>query len=303
MQDSGNRLVETFGSPDGKMVFFVKQNSDGCVVESCPLGHTRSGDSVEIARLPSSTKRLQMQVSSINGRDNVYLLVADTTDGTLRSYSVGHADLSSNFYFREMQEKQKMLLKMQTTHHNSLLDCYYDVWTRFPITPPIQRQLQLYQELPKLLVFVASSHKTDFESYFCDLLDHFRNTTTKSSVQDVGKYEHFGCTLPQFVCGRHERETWKRVAANKAGHWLSNVFCLVPIHIAIAYNNQFIPIKNGIWNPEASAKVTGRKLDEVVDTLSFGWYESLFQSYKAQKVNQAFSTSWRRSNPHTSLGC
>ena len=271
------------------MLIVVKQECNEFVLESLTLSLDETVDTMEIARVPSSARLPNMQVSSVNGKDNVYLLVLDREEGSLRSFSIGHADLSSNYYFKEMQERQKLLLQAQQSHHNSLLDCHYDVWTRFPLTPAIQREAltTVPREQPKLFGFVSNSSGSELEIYFKDLLDHFQVNTTKSSVQDIGEFSHFTLTFASYMDHERSGALWQRVAAYKAGQWLANVFCLVPIHVAIAHNNQFIPIKDGVWDPAGSARMVGKKLEQVVDSLSFGWYESLFQSYHSQKVSAA----------------
>ena len=67
-----------------------------------------------------------------------------------------------------------------------------------------------------------------------------------------------------------------------------DLFCLIPIHIAIARENRFIPLKDGVWAPDTEKALLGAEMGRIVDTLSFGWYESIFQSYMAMKVSAFF---------------
>ena len=70
----------------------------------------------------------------------------------------------------------------------------------------------------------------------------------------------------------------------KAGEWLVDTLCLIPIHLAVARDNRFIPLKDGVWSPDQERALLGATVDQVIDNLSFGWYESIFQSYMASKV-------------------
>ena len=61
--------------------------------------------------------------------------------------------------------------------------------------------------------------------------------------------------------------------------------CLqIPIRIAVAQDNIFLPLKDGISSAEHEHLLLGAGVSQIVDTLSLGWYESIFQSYMAQKV-------------------
>ncbi|KAG8220322.1 hypothetical protein J3R82DRAFT_3396, partial [Butyriboletus roseoflavus] len=67
-----------------------------------------------------------------------------------------------------------------------------------------------------------------------------------------------------------------------AGEWLVDFLCLIPIHLALMKENRFVPLKDGVYSPELER--LGVDVNRIVDSLSFGWYESLFQSYMASKV-------------------
>lgn len=63
-----------------------------------------------------------------------------------------------------------------------------------------------------------------------------------------------------------------------------DLLCLIPIHIAIARDNRFIPLKDGVWTPDLERSLLGAEVGRIVDFISFGWYESIFQSYMSTKV-------------------
>ncbi len=80
------------------------------------------------------------------------------------------------------------------------------------------------------------------------------------------------------------KRTSQDVSSFKAGEWLVDLLCLIPIHIAVTRDNRFIPLRDGIWSAEVERDLLGATVDQIVDGLSFGWYESIFQSYMASKV-------------------
>ncbi|KAF8119658.1 hypothetical protein EV363DRAFT_1495120 [Boletus edulis] len=51
-----------------------------------------------------------------------------------------------------------------------------------------------------------------------------------------------------------------------------------------AKNNRFVPLKDGAYSPDLERSLLGADVNRIVDSLSFGWYESLFQSYMASRV-------------------
>ena len=73
----------------------------------------------------------------------------------------------------------------------------------------------------------------------------------------------------------------------RAGEWLADLLCLIPIHIAITHENRFVPLKDGVVSPQLEKSLLGAEVNRIVDSLSFGWYESIFQSYWASKVRRS----------------
>ena len=55
--------------------------------------------------------------------------------------------------------------------------------------------------------------------------------------------------------------------------------------LAITRDNRFLPLKDGVWDPKHERSLLGADLPAIIDALSLGWYESLFQSYMATKVS------------------
>ncbi|KDN46510.1 hypothetical protein RSAG8_04163, partial [Rhizoctonia solani AG-8 WAC10335] len=64
----------------------------------------------------------------------------------------------------------------------------------------------------------------------------------------------------------------------KLGSFIIELLCLIPLHLAVTRENRFIPLKDGVWDPEYERSLLGAEVPVIVDGLSLGWYESLFQS-------------------------
>jgi hypothetical protein len=56
--------------------------------------------------------------------------------------------------------------------------------------------------------------------------------------------------------------------------------------LAITRDNCFIPLKDGVLNPEHECSLLGADVPAIINSLSIGWYESLFQSYMATKASE-----------------
>jgi hypothetical protein len=74
------------------------------------------------------------------------------------------------------------------------------------------------------------------------------------------------------------------VSRYRVGEWLVDFLCLIPIHIAVCRENRFVPLVNGVLSAEVERSLLGAEISQIVNKLSFGWYESIFQSYLALKV-------------------
>lgn len=58
----------------------------------------------------------------------------------------------------------------------------------------------------------------------------------------------------------------------------------VTARLAITRENSFIPLKDGVLNPAFEKRLLGADVPTIINSLSVGWYESLFRSYMATKV-------------------
>ncbi|KAG8749810.1 hypothetical protein FRC11_011015, partial [Ceratobasidium sp. 423] len=61
--------------------------------------------------------------------------------------------------------------------------------------------------------------------------------------------------------------------------------------LAVTRENRFIPLKDGVWDPEYERSLLGADIPAIVGTLSLGWYEPLLQSYMATKPVRVVSST------------
>jgi hypothetical protein len=137
----------------------------------------------------------------------------------------------------------------------------------------------------KTLVFVTDDDRRPFSSHFSDIIHNFEKASRKPTGEELRGISVSAQTFPSFV---HQllfasRRDWP-VSRFRAGEWLADLLCLIPIHIAITHENRFVPLKDGILSAQLEKSLLGAEVNRIVDSLSLGWYESIFQSYWASKV-------------------
>lgn len=76
----------------------------------------------------------------------------------------------------------------------------------------------------------------------------------------------------------------------KAGEWIAELLCLIPIHIAVTLENRFVPLKDGVLNSDLEKELLGAKVSRIINSISLGWYESIFSSYMADRLVKVVSS-------------
>ncbi|KAN0124603.1 hypothetical protein V8E53_015758, partial [Lactarius tabidus] len=56
-----------------------------------------------------------------------------------------------------------------------------------------------------------------------------------------------------------------------------------------SHENRFIPLKDGVVSPDLEKSLLGAEVNRIVDSLTLGWYESIFQWYWASKLVKVVS--------------
>ena len=230
-------------------------------------------------------------VTSFVSRTRCHVVGLSITDHNIRSAALNIAHKVTEFTFRADQRSRPVNGLATVTVHNSLIDCHYDVWTRFPVVPAVQQHVKAVECFPRSLIFVSDQDPPRFQAYFSHLIGMFESTTRKPVGSALSGISIVATTYDAFM-KRRERGG----SSFKTGEWLVHTLCLIPIHLAVARNNRFIPLKDGVWSPEQERHLLGATVDQVIDNLSFGWYESIFQSYMALKVRPRIAVTEKPRN-------
>ena len=225
-------------------------------------------------------------------RKSIQLVGLDVIHHQCRSITLDITRKATEFMFKEKGTKHHSSGRADYTLHNSLMDCHAEVWTRFPVLPAVRRQTisDSNKRHPKTLVFVTDRDHQSFASYFSDMIQAFEKATRKPTGDELDGIQVSAIAFNFMAAELASDKEWG-VSHFRAGEWLVNCLCLIPIHIAITKENRFIPLKDGVSSAELEKSLLGAEVGRIVDNLSFGWYESLFQSYMASKV--FFSLGYR----------
>lgn len=234
--------------------------------------------------LPSATGLCQWVVTSFSRR-SVHLMSLDIEKHRCRSIVLDITRKITEFTFKEMGARASSLSQSGSTMHNCLIDCHADVWTRFPVLPAVRRQTisSSSKRVQKSLTFITNRDHQAFPSYFSNMVQTFERTTRKPTSEELKGILVSAVSFDELIAELTLKKTWQ-TSCFRGGEWLVDFLCLIPIHIAITKENRFVPLKDGVWSAGLEQSLLGAEVSHIVDSLSFGWYESIFQSYMASKV-------------------
>ena len=136
-------------------------------------------------------------------------------------------------------------------------------------------------------MFVTDDHRRPFSSHFSDMISSFEKTSRKPTNDELKSIVVSAQPFHSFTREFLSSSDWP-VSRFRAGEWLADLLCLIPIHIAIARENRFFLLRDGVVSPELEISLhgghDGAEVSRIADTLTLGWCESIFQTYWASKV-------------------
>lgn len=221
-----------------------------------------------------------LEVTTFANRTRCHVVILDINLAAMRSVALQISHKSTEFTFRADERGSRLHSQERKTIHNAIIDCHRDVWTRFPVVPAVRRHTyKSSQRERRSLTFISRSPPERFSAYYTDMIVTFERTTRKPVEDELASVIVSGLTYSAFM-----KQGTQAISRMRAGEWLVDILCLIPIHIAVARDNRFVPLKDGMSSTEFERALLGATVEQVVDKLSFGWYESIFQSYMATKV-------------------
>ena len=276
-----------YSSPDGSCLLVVQGEGGQRTITAyhwSTFGST-PGISVTLPDFPVDLDAALL--TSIVDRNNVHLVGLDIASRTCRSVVLDITQKAIEFSFQERGSKVLSHGAKQKVH-NCLIDCHSDVWTHFPVVPAVKRHTTTSssQRQQKALIFVTDDYQRPFSSHFSHTISAFEKSSFKPTDDElksiVVSARNFPSFAQEFLCS----PDWK-VSGFRAGEWLADLLCLIPIRIAITYENSFVPLKNGAVSAALDRSLLEAEVERIADSLSLGWYESIFQSCWASNVRKS----------------
>ncbi|KAI0250860.1 hypothetical protein BJV78DRAFT_1282923 [Lactifluus subvellereus] len=283
-----------FSSPDGSCLIALHTQDSPPLLTAYhweTFGST-GGIPLDVPDFPLQNSVL----TSIVSRGRIFLVGLDSDTGSAQSIAIDITKKVTEFMFKEKDSRNVSNKGDRHSLHNSLLDCHAEVWTRYPVVAAVRRRTvtSLSERQQKCLTFVSEDNTRPFDSYFSDLIQIFERETRKPGGDELRRINVSAAQFGPFRDGVVLQPDWN-VSRYRVGEWLVDLLCLIPIHIAVCRENRFVPLANGVLSSDLERSLLGAEVNKIVDKLSFGWYESIFQSYLATKPVKVVSSMGQQS--------
>ncbi|KAI6101004.1 hypothetical protein EV401DRAFT_1890426 [Pisolithus croceorrhizus] len=238
--------------------------SNNCI----PLESFGSTEGITL-NIPDLSVGEPLVVTSLIRRTAVHLLKLDLPARRCQSYALDITRRHTEFMFRERVNRSSTSKRAHDTAHNCLIDCHSEVWTRFPVWAAVQRETISSASLrsQSSLMFVTDRDFDMFAPHFSQMIHSFERTTRKPTGNVLKSYAAHSWSVSQY----------------RAGEWVVNFLCLIPIHIAVTKDNRFIPLKDGVYSPSLERELLGAGINRIVDSIS------------SDGMSRSFSPIWRQS--------
>ncbi|KAJ7583113.1 hypothetical protein C8J56DRAFT_202132 [Mycena floridula] len=285
-----------YASPDSACVILVFPVETGQILHAYHLstfGPDSPGVVLELPRPLGDTTMITSMVT----RNSIHLISLDCQRQECWSVALDITKKITEFQFKEKGSKNSSSGGgNHPSLHNCLIDCHSDVWTRFPVIAAVQRGIisSSSSRLCKHLTFATDRDHGNFAPCFADMIQSFEQRKRKPTGNVLKSIQVDAVDVATAVSELAPDNSWD-VSQFLLGEWLVDILCLIPIHVAITRENRFIPLKDGVSSPELEKSLLGAEVGRIVDNLSLGWYESIFQSYMAQKPVKVVSSMGEQS--------
>ncbi|KAF8341339.1 uncharacterized protein EI90DRAFT_2905822 [Cantharellus anzutake] len=273
--------TDVYSSPDGSCVFIMVPNSSGAVETIAYHTASFGGKSQGIPlQLPQVFTSVPTTITSFVTRRNAYLMTIEDDAGQLNAVRFEITNKASEFTFRP-HGKAKGDSKKESTY-NSLVDCHSEVWTKFPVVSTISRSPSFMAWRSPSITFTAANNSIPIarlRSHFSRMIQSFEHRTRKPTdgrLAVINIQHSTSLSLRESIPSE--------VTTYFTGKWIVDLICLIPIHIAVATSNRFTPLEDGVSSPEFEQRLLGADILTIADSISIGWYESIFKTYMASKA-------------------
>ncbi|CAG8820978.1 15126_t:CDS:10, partial [Gigaspora margarita] len=170
---------------------------------------------------------------------------------------------------------------------NGYVDAYKLMFEKYPIDniidPDQNRALNLHIALDLKDNEKISNYENKFQDYVADMFEELKRSTNKPA----NSIKRFGLSCLSFSDFDLEdsNDQLSDLKKNQLGEWIIQLCILIPIQIAVARNNIFQPLSNGLSTFDAELSDSGAlSIDGIAQNISFGWYEGIFKYFGDRPV-------------------
>ena len=157
---------------------------------------------------------------------------------------------------------------------------------------PVESCIDPEQDRPLKLKIVVDIKEGDeieygkkFEEYISEIFEDLKRSTKKPAT--ILKKFSTSIITYQRLDIDNERFQKNHSSIYEMGEWIIQLCCLIPIQIAVARNNLFQPLKDGLSSNDDDVEFDdgyGHHVDGIARNISFGWYEGIFKHLGDKKV-------------------
>ncbi|RUS18258.1 hypothetical protein BC937DRAFT_88981 [Endogone sp. FLAS-F59071] len=163
---------------------------------------------------------------------------------------------------------------------NGYVDCYSGMYQRYPVDSCIRDNSAI--SVSALYIFLeVSRQELDNSRYamrFSEYIGKAFNELIKSTNKPADSLKYFAIDT-KWIESMDILNLCLQSKVRPIGQWLVSMACLLPIQIAIAMDNHFLPLKDGVITDMDAMLGGAANLTNVSENITFGWYESVFSFY------------------------
>lgn len=175
-------------SPDGSALLVIERSPQGGRLKLRVFHHASFGKNpsgIAFSLPEEFDEATQLTVSSLARRKYVYLIAHLPSSASLQSISLRISRTEVEYLFRQKEARTALPNAIQTKN-NSLIDCFVDVWERFPIIPAIARSVCFFGLRPRFtyafLPIQGVYHRSIFHVYHLRVLWSTQRAPPDSSI-------------------------------------------------------------------------------------------------------------------------
>ncbi|KAJ7509859.1 hypothetical protein B0H11DRAFT_2270198 [Mycena galericulata] len=293
-----------YSSPDGACLLLSFRDGDRLTFRAYHWSTFGSSQGIDLGALdlPDASATLTSLVS----RRNVHLVGIDIDAHVCRSVVLDITKKTTEFMFKETGVKSFSRSGTTASAHNCLIDCHADVWTRFPVVAAVQRKTIVSSKDRKArkLVFITDRDYDRFATHFAEIIYSFEQRTKKPTGDTLKSIQVLALASSTSFFSAPSLDAQWDLSRFRAGEWLVDLLCLIPIQIAVTRENRFLPLKDGVTSAALERSLLGAEVGQIVDAITFSWMESVFQSYMTSKAGKRLpSFSYAYSSFSARQGC